>query len=107
MEASSLVHETNVSILNFLIILGEEKNCRAFLVNKGILSYIQDLFLDAGESSEGLKTKEKIDRLICMVGSHVSPQSLSYSLSHFVVDMLCHGIEYSKQEIVIFEGLLG
>lgn len=37
----------------------------------------------------------------------MNPMSLSYSLRHFVFDILCHAIENSYHELIVFESLLG
>ena len=103
LKANTLSSITHENILLFLLDLAEEKEYRCYMVNRALFVYLNEVFT-AKDSSK--RAKKDISTLIATIGSAINPQSLSYMLQYFVVDVLCHTIEDSAQELYIFEALL-
>jgi hypothetical protein len=56
LKANSLSTHTNESMLNFLLDLAEEKDCRPYMVNKGLFMYLNECFSNK-ETSKKLKSQ--------------------------------------------------
>ena len=102
-KVDSMSMVTHENILVFLLDLAEEKEYRIYMVNKSLFVYLNNCFCHKDVSK---RLKMQISQLIATVGSCINPNSLSYNLRFFVVDILCHTIEDSSKEIYIFESLL-
>lgn len=108
-KANSLSTHTHESLLTFLLDLAEEKEYRSYLVNKALFVYLNECFCNK-ETTPRLKTQISqvgiVNQLIATVGSAINPNSLSYPIQYFVVDILCHTIQDTGKELYIFESLL-
>lgn len=129
LKSTKMAAQSEENIMNFLLMISEEKKYRPYIVNKGIIDYLKNLFDSHGGSKvrkskvedpdkkarsffsgvdkNAERMKEKIDKLVSRIGCHVNPQSLSYNLQHFIFDILCHAVENSAHELTIFESLMG
>lgn len=108
-KASSFSVHTQESMLTFLLDLAEEKEYRSYLVNKALFVYLNESFCSKDTSSKlkgQISQVVSIYKLIATVGSAINPNSLSYPLQYFVVDILCHTIMETGKELYIFESLL-
>lgn len=110
-HADSMSMKTHESILTFLLDLAEDKPSRPYMVNKSLFEYLSENF-SCKDTSPKLKKQigevnTSLTQLISMIGGVINPQSLSYSLRYFIVDILCHNVESSTKEIYIFESTVG
>ena len=128
LKSTKMAAQSEENIMNFLLMISDEKKYRPFIVNKGIIDYLKNLFDNHGGTKvkksklgddpkkrgffggidkDAKRMKEKIDKLVSRIGCHVNPQVLSYNLQHFIFDILCHAVENSAHELTIFESLMG
>ena len=103
LTADRLAAHTHDSILTFLLDLAEEKEYRGYMINRSLFVYLNELFTSKHTTK---RLKEQVSILVATIASSVNPQSLSYVLQYFIVDILCHTIEDTSREIYIFESLL-
>lgn len=104
LDSGNLAKYSRLNLLNFLIMISEQKKYRPYIVNKGILMFLKKIF---DTERKDKKTRDKITQIISRIGSYVNPQSFSYSVQHFIFEILCYSIEASFHELTIFESLLG
>lgn len=60
LKTAKLAETTQKSILNFLLMISEQKKYRPYLVNKGVITYIKGIF-DLKATKKGMR--EKIDKV--------------------------------------------
>lgn len=60
LESDNLARYSRISILNFLIMISDEKKYRPFIVNKGILMFLKKVF---DQEKKDQKTREKIGKV--------------------------------------------
>jgi uncharacterized membrane-anchored protein YjiN (DUF445 family) len=103
LQANSLSMHTHQSMMTFLLDLAEEKEYRSYMVNKALFVYLNECFTNKDCNK---KLKSQISELIASVASAINPNSLSYPLQYFVVDILCHTLQDNTKELYIFESQL-
>lgn len=102
-KSENLTQTTHENTLTFLLDLAEEKEYRSYMVNKALIVYLNECFTNKASSK---RLKNQVSQLVATIGAAINPNVLSYPLQYFVVDILCHTIDSSSQEIYIFESLL-
>jgi hypothetical protein len=107
-----LTQKQQMTMLNQMEFIAGNRNCRSGFFNKHIFEFLRLIYnqkdeYGANTDPEMIRVRERLFSFISKISALCVPDSLTYNMKYFVVDMLVSCVEKTTSELSHFEAVLG
>jgi hypothetical protein len=107
-----LTNKQQMTMLNQMEFIAGNRNCRSGFFNKHIFEFLRLIYnqkdeYGANTDPEMIRVRERLFSFISKISALCVPDSLTYNMKYFVVDMLVACVEKTSSELSHFEAVLG